>query len=198
MTERPANGSTARVEDSSLDPARWDTDSEEIFRLIKSGTGDDLKASLKRLGYTVKCIDEVHTREDDLSVLQVACSHGNASTADALLELGMSPLGREPVVVDTGDAHPYYDHYTKVREAETCMHLAVRAGSTDVMELLIKRGLGYLVNTTTRNEEKISPLMAAATRYSKLYRIQTYEQEPGKLIKFVENSPSQFSVSYIP
>ena len=136
------------VDEELLRPGRRDVDVQSLYLFAKSGTGDQLKAELERQNFagSVDDIRLLGTSENvefgDLNgpnhgknLLHIACSHGNASTAKALLELGASPEERTPIVRKQARAacrrlnHGYYG-------GETCMHLAADAQSGDVINLI--------------------------------------------------------------
>ena len=121
-------------------------DVQSLYQLAKSGTGEQLKAELKRQDVTCPIddirlsgtCDQVHVgdvsgRNKGMTLLHIACSHGNAGTAKVLLELGASPLERTAkVYVNSRLVH--------VRGKETCFHLAAEAGSGDVINVLRMHG----------------------------------------------------------
>ena len=119
---------------------------KSLYEIAKSGTGDQLKAELKRQDVTCPiddirlsgtceqvCVGEVSGKNKDKTLLHIACSHGNASTAKALLELGASPLERTAKVYVTS-------RLVHVHGRETCFHLAAEAGSGDVINVLRMHG----------------------------------------------------------
>ena len=152
-------------------------DIQSLYALAKSGTGDQLKADLKRQEVTCPiddirllgtcehvCVGEVSGPNQGKTLLHIACSHGNASTVKALLELGASLLERTPTVV-VREHKPCGD--------ETCFHLAADAGSGDVVNVLLKHGnlcvscLRILVNE--RSKLKRTPLEDLMVRHVPFY-----------------------------
>ena len=164
---------------------RLKRDVDEITRIAERGTGEELKAALERLGRTLEWVDDVHNGKKTMSLIQVACSQGNLSTAKALLELGGSPLGRGPT--DPCACSPG-SHWTfpevgavtslltahEARASWTCMHLAATADSIDILKLLLTHGYGDLVHAQTEDALRLTPLMAVTTRCNGLYRPRRY------------------------
>ena len=152
------------------DQATCKRDCDEITRIARTGTGEELKAAFERLGHTADCVDNVHNRTKVRSLLQVACCDENLGTVEALLNLGASPHGRKPIQEHSTRIGCEGGRYMVYRCGLSCMHLAVRTGNTKMIGLLIGHGFGQLVNARTMDEEKMTPLMVATTRHAKLCR----------------------------
>ena len=161
-------------------------DLQSLYLLSQSGTGDQSKAELKRQDVTCP-IDDIRllgtcqqVRVGDVSgpnqgktLLHIACSHGNASTVKALLELGASPLQCTGMYINSSTLSE--------GGGESCVHLAAEAGSGDVIDVLRRHGnicencFKDLVNASSHS--KRTPLEVSAIRH-----LDIYKEEKGRLL----------------
>ena len=175
------------VDEEPLRPGSRDVDVQSLHVLAKSGTGDQLKAELDRQNFTGSVDDirllgnseqvefgDLNGPNHGKTLLHIACSHGNASTAKALLELGASPEERTPIVRKQVRAKCGKSAYV-YNGGETCVHLAADAQSGDVINLISDLwhkkhhwSLRKLANARSRGRRKALELLA--TRNTPLYK----------------------------
>ena len=160
-------------------------DAQSLYVLAKSGTGDQLKAELKRQDVSCPIDDirllgtcervflgDVSGPNQGKTLLHIACFHNNKSTVKALLELGASPLEYTPLV-----ERQFYtgclglEEKTVVSGGQTCVHLAVEAGRGDVINLLRQncKQIGELVNAPAKGEPQISPMETLTICHTRHY-----------------------------
>ena len=158
---------------------------QALYELAKAGTGDQLKAELKRQDVTcpvddIRLLGEIDkVLPGDMSgnnkgktLLHIACCHGNASTAKALLELGASPSERTPSVVETirtgCGGHKRIKRY---HAEETCMHLAASVNSGDVINVLRSNCRSEVCRDLANSQcaDKRTPLEVLILRGSPVY-----------------------------